>query len=225
MSIVALLMAAFLFFVAAVALAAAAAEAAPQSPEVAQSAIYTWLQEHRTAAYWLAPMLMVVVAILPIPAEIPAAMNGMLFGTIMGIVLTWAGAVIGAQISYELARCFGAKASRRFVAPEALAKLEKLKRAEAPVLLMLRLTPIVAFTVVNWASGLLRVRRSTFMWTTAVGILPGTIAFTASGSAVAWLYDMHPSAVTLGVVTIGVLFLIAAWWRHRGAPTHPPTDG
>ena len=218
-------MAAFLFSVVAVALAAAAGEAAPQSPEVARSPIYTWLQDHRTAAYWLAPMLMVVVAILPIPAEIPAAMNGMLFGTIMGIIVTWAGAVIGAQISYELARFFGERASRRFVKREALAKLERLERAEAPVLLMLRLTPIVAFTVVNWASGLLQVRRSTFVWTTVVGILPGTIAFTASGSAVAWLYNTHPGALTVGVLTLGAFFLIAVWWRHRAAAAHSPTAG
>ena len=55
-----------------------AAVASPsQDPEFASSPIYTWLQEHKTAAYWAAPMLMVVVAILPIPAELPAAMNGM----------------------------------------------------------------------------------------------------------------------------------------------------
>ncbi len=201
-------------------LAVAAAVGSPsQDPEFASSPIYTWLTEHKTAAYWAAPMLMVVVAILPIPAEIPAAMNGMLFGAVLGVMITWGGAMVGAMLSYELARCFGRKLTRRFVKPEVVARFEGLKDTEAPVLLMLRLTPVVAFTVVNWASGLLQVRRSTFMWTTAVGILPGTIAFTASGSVAASLYQRYPAAVTAVVGLVGGALLVRIWWKRRTAPT------
>jgi len=195
------------------------ASSASQDPDLASSSIYTWLTEHKTAAYWAAPMLMVVVAILPIPAEIPAAMNGMLFGAVLGVMITWGGAMLGAMLSYELARCFGREFTRRFVKPEVVARFEGLKYTEAPVLLMLRLTPVVAFTVVNWASGLLQVRRSTFMWTTAVGILPGAIAFTASGSAVAALYQRHPVAATSVVVLVCAAFLVRIWWKRRTAPT------
>ena len=202
---------------AAVATLALAAVAMPAQgePEFTESPLYTWLQQHKTAAYWAAPLLMIVVAILPIPAEIPAAMNGMLFGAVLGLAMTWGGAMIGAMISYELARCFGRKLSRRFVKPETMAKFEGLKNTEAPVLLMLRLTPVVAFTVVNWASGLLQVRRSTFVWTTAVGILPGAIAFTASGSFVGALYERYPGTVTVVVAVICGAFIVRAWWKHR----------
>jgi len=198
-------------------LAVAVASACPlqEDPAFTRDPIYTWMLEHRSAAYWLAPLMMVVVAILPIPAEIPATMNGMFFGPVIGVLMTWGGAVVGAQISYELARCFGRKLSRRFVKPEAIAKLDKLQHAEVPVLLMLRLTPIVAFTAVNWASGLLQVRRSTFIWTTAVGILPGAIAFTASGSFVGALYERYPGTVTVVVAVICGAFIVRAWWKHR----------
>ena len=200
-------------------LVAAAGASPSQDPELAANPIYTWLQDHKTAAYWAAPMLMVLVAILPIPAEIPAAMNGMLFGTILGVLMTWAGAMIGAMISYELARCFGRKLSRRFVKQEVVDRLESLKNTEAPVLLMLRLTPVVAFTVVNWASGLLQVQRSTFVWTTAVGILPGAIVFTASGSAAASLFQRYPIAVPVVVVAVCGALLIRIWWKHRFVPS------
>ena len=209
---------------AAAGVAAPAAEAQNGDPTVqlddaglAASPFYAWLQENRTAAYLVAPMLMVVVAILPIPAELPAAMNGMLFGTVLGVLMTWAGAVIGAQISYELSRYFGQKLARRFVRTDALQRFEGLKGAEAYVLLMLRLTPVVAFTAVNWGSGLLQVRRTTFVWTTAVGILPGTIAFTASGSFLASLYKMRPAYLSVAVVLICAAFLGHAWWKHSRA--------
>ena len=185
-----------------------------EDSELAANPMYAWLRDNRAAAYWVAPLLMVVVAILPIPAEIPAAMNGMLFGTVLGVLMTWTGAVIGAQISYELSRCFGQKLARRFVKAESLQSLGGLKLAEAPVLLTLRLMPMVAFTVVNWASGFLQVRRSTFLWTTAIGILPGVIAFTAAGSFLASLYKMQPAYVTVALVLICAAFIGRAWWKH-----------
>lgn len=197
---------------------ASVAASAQEDPDFTSSPIYTWLQDNKAAAYWAAPLLMVVVAILPIPAEIPAAMNGMLFGTFVGIIMTWGGAMLGAMISYELARCFGARLARRFVGPEVMDRFEGLKNTEAPVLLMLRLTPVVAFTVVNWASGLLQVRRSTFVWTTAVGILPGAIAFTASGSAISLMYERYPVAVTGVVVALCGALLLRVWWKQRAAP-------
>lgn len=199
---------------------AAAATAVPlqSEPDFTSSPIYTWLQENKTAAYWAAPLLMVVVAILPIPAEIPAAINGMLFGVVLGIIMTWGGAMVGAMISYELARCFGRKLSRRFVKPGVIEKLDGLKDTEAAVLLMLRFTPMVAFTVVNWASGLLQVRRTTFAWTTAVGILPGAIAFTASGSAISMMYQRYPGRVTAVVAVLCGALLLRVWWKRRAVP-------
>ena len=201
------------------AMSAAAIQVAQADPEFADSPIYTWLRNNRSAAYWVAPLLMVVVAILPIPAEIPAAMNGMLFGPFVGVIMSWGGAMVGAMISYELARCFGVKLTRRFVPPAAMQKLEALKNTEAPVLLMLRLTPVVAFTAVNWAAGLLQVRRSTFVWTTAVGILPGAIAFTASGSAISMMYQRYPGTVTAVVAALCGALLLRVWWKQRSVPS------
>jgi len=212
-------MATIVIAVATILLAITVTSAGPlqEEPLFTGDPIYAWMLEHRSAAYWVAPLLMIVVAILPIPAEIPATMNGILFGPLVGVLMTWGGAVVGAQISYELARCFGRKLSRRFVKPEALDRLSRLQQAEVPVLLMLRLTPIVAFTAVNWASGLLQVRRSTFIWTTAVGILPGAIAFTASGSFLGAAYRRYPTAVTIVVALICGAFVLRAWWKH----SHP----
>jgi uncharacterized membrane protein YdjX (TVP38/TMEM64 family) len=197
----------------------AAAASVQEDPELTENPIYNWLERHRAAAYWVAPLLMVVVAILPIPAEIPAAMNGMLFGAIFGTAMTWGGAMVGAMISYELARCFGQALSRRFVRPEAIEKLESLQNTEAAVLLMLRFTPVVAFTAINWASGLLQIRRATFVWTTAVGILPGAIAFTASGSFMAVVYERYPGTVTAVVAVLCAALLLRVWWKQRAVPT------
>ncbi len=167
-------------------------------------------------AYLLAPLIMIVVAILPIPAEFPAIMNGMLFGPLVGAVITWSGAVVGAVISFELARRFGRPFAERFVKTSRLDKVDKLlSSAGWSGLLFLRLLPIVAFTALNWGIGFTKLPRWTFLWTTALGVLPGAILFTSSGTGLAALYRMNQlAAVGLGALGLLVLWLTIA--RYRG---------
>ena len=70
--------------------------------------------------YILAPLFMIVVAILPVPAEIPAMLNGMVFGPTVGVLITWGGALIGAVVSFELARRFGRPLGVKVLSPAAL---------------------------------------------------------------------------------------------------------
>lgn len=181
-----------------------------------------WIDRMGSWAYVVAPGAMICVAILPIPAEIPAAANGMMFGPVIGTLITWLGAIIGAVISFEVARRWGRPVAERLVKPTVIERADRLVASAGwPGLLVLRLVPAVAFTAINWASGLTRMPRSTFIWTTAVGILPGAILFTSSGSGLAMLYRTNPLAAwVLGLAAIGVL-----WWtvtRYRRPPWLEP---
>ena len=170
-------------------------------------------------SFVLAALLMIVVAILPIPAEFPAMLNGMVFGPLIGTTITWLGAIVGAWISFELARRFGRPLTERFVKSALLERANRVvDSAGWPGLLTLRLIPAVAFTALNWGAGLTTVRRWTFLWTTTLGILPGAIVFTVSGTGVAALFRANPlAAVGLGLV----VFLVVGWtvvrWRRRKA--------
>jgi uncharacterized membrane protein YdjX (TVP38/TMEM64 family) len=174
-------------------------------------------------SYIVAPLLMIVVAILPIPAEFPAMLNGIVFGALVGTAITWLGAIVGACISFELARRFGRPLTERFVKPTVLERADRLvESAGWPGLLTLRLIPAVAFTAINWGAGLTSVPRWTFLWTTVVGILPGAIVFTASGTGMAALFRANPgAAVGLVVACLGVI-----WWTtvryRRGAVGSAP---
>ncbi len=160
-------------------------------------------------AYVLAYGYTMGVAIVPFPAEFPAMLNGMLFGPALGTLITWSAALLGAQISFELSRRFGRPLVARFLKPDALGRADRVVVASgAPGLLLLRLTPVIAFTAINWVAGLTPLSRWTFLWTTAVGIIPGAILFTVSGSGLAALYRKHPVvaiALTLALVSFAVL--------------------
>lgn len=166
-------------------------------------------------SFVLAPLLMIVVAILPIPAEFPAMLNGMIFGPLIGTTITWLGAIVGASISFELARRFGRPLTERFVKSTLLERANRvMESAGWPGLLTVRLIPAVAFTAMNWGAGLTNVRRWTFLWTTTLGILPGAVVFTVSGTGVAALFRANP----LAVVGIGFVVFLVGWWtvvRYR----------
>lgn len=186
-----------------------------------------WVRHSGDAVYLLAPLLTVVVAILPIPAEIPAVINGMLFGPLWGSLVSWAGGLLGAQISYEVGRGWGRPIGERVLPAGLLARADAaVARAGWPALLLLRLVPTVAFTAVNWASGLTRVHRPTFVWTTAVGIMPGAVAFTTTGHGFAWLAAQNEYGWVAFWSTVAALAVLTAWFaaRRRRDNGVPPAD-
>jgi uncharacterized membrane protein YdjX (TVP38/TMEM64 family) len=174
-----------------------------------------WIETTGPAVYVLAPLFTVAVAILPIPAELPAILNGMVFGPILGTFVTWISALCGAQVSFELARRYGRPLGERVVPAAVLGRADELvARAGWPLLLGLRLLPTVAFTAVNWGAGLTRLRRRTFVWTTAVGIAPGAALFTATGAGLGGLLTRLGGpllSATASVLIVLVMIAITAW--------------
>lgn len=178
-----------------------------------------WIEASGPLVFVLAPLFTAVIAILPLPAEIPAMLNGMIFGPVWGSLVTWCGSMVGAQASFELARHFGRPLGARVVLPAWLDRADlTVTRAGWPMLLALRLMPTVAFTAINWAAGLTSVRRGTFVWTTAIGILPGAIAFTTGGAG---LIQLARGSQRGAVLLAGAALLLATaaglavLWRRR----------
>lgn len=174
--------------------------------------IGAWMETLGGWAYLIAALLMAGVAILPIPAEAPAMVNGALFGPIAGTVVSWVGAMTGAMASFEIARALGRPAAERVLRPSALERADRLVlRAGWGGLLLARFMPLVAFTALNWGAGLTPIRRWRFFWTTAVGIVPGAIVFTSSGWGLTALLGHLP------MVALGVAALLLVWivWRTR----------
>ncbi len=127
--------------------------------------------------------LMVLHSFLPLPAEIIPIANGMLFGPLLGIALTWAGAMLGAVLSFALARGLGRGFVRLVVAEARFRRLERFSPRPG-TLLYVRLVPFISFNLVNYAAGLMGVPWWTFLWTTALGILPLTVAMVLLGGQI-----------------------------------------
>jgi uncharacterized membrane protein YdjX (TVP38/TMEM64 family) len=130
------------------------------------------------AVYLLAAGFTFLAVLLPLPAEAAALLNGTLFPPATAFALTWGAAMLGAAASYEIGRWAGRPPAVRLFGAERLRRVERLvERAGWPTLLALRLSPVMAFTAINWASGILALSRPVFYWTVAAGLVPGTFVF------------------------------------------------
>lgn len=108
--------------------------------------------------------------------------GGVLFGCWVGSVASVIGATIGASAIFLIASSAVGGALVRRAGPLA-AKIADGFRADAfNYLLFLRLVPIFPFWLVNLAPALVGVPLFTFVAATAIGILPGTVAFTVLGA-------------------------------------------
>ncbi|MBT9275233.1 VTT domain-containing protein [Phycicoccus sp. MAQZ13P-2] len=128
-------------------------------------------------------VLHVVLTLVPVPKNLLAGIAGALFGLGAGSALSWAGAVASAWVTFELAGRLGAEAVDGITG----ARVERVRRVlrERGLLAVViaRLTPLVPFTVVNYGAGVSRVGRRDYLLGTALGVVPGTVAYVAVGAS------------------------------------------
>ncbi len=127
----------------------------------------------------------VLIVAFSLPGAAVASMTGgFLFGLALGAVFNVMSATLGAAAIFLVARWGpGAALSARMEASDGRLKRlrEGLRAHEVNVLLLLRLMPVVPFFVANLLPALVGVRFWNFLWTTALGIVPGAIVFTWIG--------------------------------------------
>jgi uncharacterized membrane protein YdjX (TVP38/TMEM64 family) len=150
--------------------------------------------------------LMVLHSLVPFPAEMLAVANGIIFGLVLGVFVTWAGAMLGALLAWWLARRFGQELVQKLLGEAKWKKLEGAMDTVGPrALILARLTPVISFNLVNYAAGIAGVPLWTFLWTTGLGILPITIASVLVGShmvAAPWPFWAALFAVVAGLMLL-----------------------
>jgi uncharacterized membrane protein YdjX (TVP38/TMEM64 family) len=161
---------------------------------------------------WALVGLMVLHTVLPIPAELLALAAGMTLGPFWGVVIIWIGAMLGAALGFFLTRTLGQPFLQYVVAPQRLQRWQRrLCQVDVPLLLALRLLPVISFNLINYALGLSTIGWWRFLWTTGVGIVPITVVVVVFGAHLGdWRMLILMTLVAI-LVGIGGYLL----WRHR----------
>ncbi len=139
------------------------------------------------AAHYLASVAVyiasyIVVTALSIPGATVMTLAGGFFFGMIGAVYVNIGATAGATAAFLAARyVLGGGIQQRY--GEKLSDFNREIEAHGSnYLLTLRFIPLFPFFLINLFAGLTAVKLRTFVWTTAVGIIPGSLAFIYAGT-------------------------------------------
>ena len=164
------------------------------------------LQADIAAAGPVAPFAFVLAYALatlaPVPKNVLSAVAGLLFGLVAGIALVFVAAMLGALAAFWLGRVLGRGAVERFTGARVARVDALLARRGVMAVIGVRLVPVVPFTAINYTSGLTGVRLRDYTVGTAVGIVPGTVAYVTLGT-----YGSQPVSwpVALAATALGLL--------------------
>ena len=172
-----------------------------------------WIRGQGTAAAVIFAVTYVAAAVLLIPGSALTLGAGFVYGAVWGALLVIPASIAAALIAFVIARRFG----RGWVAKrvDGNPKFETLDRAIGragfKITLLVRLSPIFPFGVLNYALGLTGVRFRDYAIATALGMLPGTIAYVYLGSLVTSASELgHGSSGSWLYWSGGAFTLVAA---------------
>ena len=154
---------------------------------------------------FIATYIVVTAASLPV-ATLLSVTIGLLFGWTAGAAIIVVGATLGAAIIFVIARSllhdFFARKAGTFLQTMA----EGFRKDAVSYMLFLRLAAVFPFSVVNVVPAILGVRFSSYFWTTAIGIIPGTIAYAFAGEGLRSIIHERASACARNVPPCGTPF-------------------
>ena len=134
---------------------------------------------------WAAIAYIGLFALLPaffFPVAVLALAGGLLFGLFWGSVYTFIGAILNCTLMFLLARYAGREKVEALIqkklSPVWQQRLQNLNSSGGfALLVILRLIPAVPYNLINYAFGLTAMPWRTYIIGSAIGIIPGTLAF------------------------------------------------
>jgi uncharacterized membrane protein YdjX (TVP38/TMEM64 family) len=149
-----------------------------------------------------------VVAFVPGSALTLAA--GAIFGVARGTALVFVAAVLGSSAAFLIARYLARGAVERRLAgnPQFAAIDRAIGREGRKIAFLLRLSPAIPFTLLNYALGLTRVRFGDALLA-SLGMLPGTLLYVYLGSVAGDAASASAGGAELGQTAVKAIGLAA----------------
>lgn len=171
-------------------------------------AILRYVHQHYLSSVLCFMALYIAITACSIPeAALLNTMSGFLFGTAAGTVYVLVAATLGATIAFVVIRFFiGSRLQERYAT-----KLAPLNAAFAKhgiwYLLIVHIIPGIPFVLITLFAALTRVSIYNFIWTTALGIIPGTFLYAFIGHQ---FHHMNTRLFSKNTYIVGLVGIIIA---------------
>ncbi|HKS36719.1 MAG TPA: TVP38/TMEM64 family protein [Verrucomicrobiae bacterium] len=153
-----------------------------------------WRESFRKLFEWieslgaLGPVLFILVyvaaCVLFIPGSPLTLGAGIVFGVLRGTVFVMIGATLGATAAFLTGRYLARNWVATRIAGNSRFKAidDAVAREGWKIVGLMRLSPVLPFTLLNYAFGVTRVSLRDYFWASLIGMLPGTLMYVYAGS-------------------------------------------
>lgn len=187
--------------------------------ELTPNAIRVFLLQFGAWAPIIYIILFTIVPLTLFPDAVLAITSGLIFGVTFGFVYTIIGALCGGSLAFFIARFLG----HDFIATKVKehANLNSLiSQREFPMILILRLIPLIPFDVISYASGISGIRYKDFILGTVLGIIPGVFLLTNIGAGMS---ELNSPRLYLSTAAFVLLIVFAKTFADRLSLFNAPT--
>ncbi len=163
-------------------------------------------------AWWAVPVFVLAYAargLVLFPASLLTIAGGVLFGPVVGVVVTVVAANASAMVAYAAGRSLTAPPTMAETDASTVARWSNRLRHNSFTTVMVMRLAFLPYDLVNYLCGFLRVHQGAFLAATAIGSLPGTVTFVLAGASVRRL-DAGVAGFDLRVFAISVALFVVS---------------
>jgi uncharacterized membrane protein YdjX (TVP38/TMEM64 family) len=173
-------------------------------------------------------LIYIIVTGFSLPGALPLTLaGGFLYKTLLAAVYVNIGATAGATLSFLFARYVAGTWVQQKYADKLSHFNAELDRNGSNYLLTLRLAPIFPFFLINIFAGLTRIPLKTFVWTTSIGILPGSLVYAYAGQQLGTIRnvrDIFTTRILIAFLLLAVLALLPVFVKKLKTGLQSPAN-
>ena len=179
-----------------------------------------WIASLGTLGPLVYLLIYIAAVVLAIPGSVISILAGVLFGSLLGVVLVSLGSTSGAGLAFLISRHLArdAVAARLSGNPRFL-RLDRMTEEHGSIIVAItRLVPLFPFNLLNYGFGLTRVSFRTYLLWSWLCMLPGTVLFVVGADTVTrtvgegripWLL------IGILMLTIGIIVVLVRQARRK----------
>ena len=162
---------------------------------------------------YIALYAMNTVSLLP-PIGLMSLAAGFIFGPLKGTIGLMIGSFLGTTVTFFISRNLGGPFVEKMIKGKAKDIQNKLDQNGFKVILFMRLIPIFPWEVINYASGLSKIKYRDYILATMIGILPAVLVQTFFTDRLAH-FNVKDPTLLIAVVAFILLGAIPAIYLKR----------
>ncbi len=155
--------------------------------------------------------LYIIAVVTALPGSVISAAAGLLFGSVLGVILVSLGATIGASLAFLISRYLARDAMVNWLGRNhKFQRLDRLTEEQGAIVVALtRLVPIFPFNLLNYGFGLTKVPFGTYVFWSWLCMLPGAVFYVVGADALAQAVSRGTAPWFLVAVFLGALIFLA----------------